>query len=399
MLAPSPSPWAHYRRPQQRYGPLTGTNGEWREEDVMSSVSTLLADHVTLRLTCVDRVICQGYIGGLQSEGMVVRFLAHRGYPIPSPVGFAHIHERLIEQINAFAAASGIEVVRFQRGACKEDIARPFLDAAQRDGTEGVVFIGKAQERLPGAWRGFRRGGSDSHPHFVYCRQTLFVDHYYFYVLDREWGPGWIKPCPYAPYPVWSWCNGHEWLKRQLTKSGVGFSALDNGLWRVEDAEVAARLAGRLSAGHLRGFLDRAMGAIPGVLSTSDRRAGFAYKYSVRQLEISDTAVFDRPQAGRAFFEAAIRDHLDLGRPEKVRLVVDRRISSRTPGKFQTQVITKGVDPTIQIHYKSSKVKAYFKESRALRVETTINNPSDFDVRKTLCPENWKALRRIGAET
>lgn len=86
-----------------------------------------------------------------------------------------------------------------------------------------------------------------------------------------------------------------------------------------------------------------------------------------------------------------------LGRPEKVRLVVDRRINSRTPGRFSTQLITKGVDPTLQIHYKSSKVKAYFKESRALRVETTINNPRDFDVRKTLCAVNWRALRRIGA--
>ncbi len=102
-------------------------------------------------------------------------------------------------------------------------------------------------------------------------------------------------------------------------------------------------------------------------------------------------------RAGRAFFERAIRDHLDLGRPEKVRLVVDRSITRRTPGRFATEVITKGVDPTLQIHYKSSKVKAYFKESRALRVETTINNPRDFDVRKTLCAENWRALRRIGA--
>jgi hypothetical protein len=364
----------------------------------MSSVATLLADHVTLRVTCVDRVICAGYIAGLQSEGMVVRFLVHRGYEIPSPVGFRTIHERLVDQINRFAGENALPVVRFERGVSKEAVAKPYLEAAERAGTEGVVLIGKAQERLPGGWRGFRRGGSDSHPHFVYRRQALYVDHYYFYVFDREWGPGWVKLCPYAPYPIWSWCNGHEWLKRQLARDGVEFTALDNGLWKVSDPALARRHAARLAAGHLRGFLDRWMGVIPGVIEPGDRRAGFHYAYSIRQMEVSDTAVFDRPASGRAFFTAAIRDHLDLGRPEKVRLVVDRRITSRTPGRFATEVITKGVDPTLQIHYKSSKVKAYFKESRALRVETTINNPRDFDVRKTLCAENWRALRRVGAE-
>ena len=154
----------------------------------MGTVDSVLADHVNLRLTCVDRVICQGYIAGLQSEGMVVRFLAHRGYYIPSPTGFATMHEKLVDGINDFAAARDLTVVRFQRGASKEDVARPYLDAARQSGTAGVVFIGKAQERLPGGWRGYRRGGSDSHPHFVWQRQTLFVDHYYFYVWDREWG-------------------------------------------------------------------------------------------------------------------------------------------------------------------------------------------------------------------
>jgi hypothetical protein len=123
----------------------------------------------------------------------------------------------------------------------------------------------------------------------------------------------------------------------------------------------------------------------------------------VRQLEVSDTAVFDRPQAGRAWFEAAIREHLDLGRPEQVSLVVDRRIHTSgkraTPGRFATRVITRGIDPHLQIHYKASKVKAYFKEQRALRVETTINDPGDFGVGRRLSRDNWRALRAIGEQT
>jgi hypothetical protein len=75
--------------------------------------------------------------------------------------------------------------------------------------------------------------------------------------------------------------------------------------------------------------------------------------------------VFDRPAAGRAFFEQLIRDHLDVGRPESVSLIFDKRVTRRTPGTLRTKVITKGVDPQVNCYFKSSRIKQYFKEHRA----------------------------------
>jgi hypothetical protein len=77
--------------------------------------------------------------------------------------------------------------------------------------------------------------------------------------------------------------------------------------------------------------------------------------------------------------------------------VFARKITARTPGRFRTRVITHGVEPQIQAHYKHSKVKQYFKEGRALRTETTINDPYDFGVGRLLTAENWQALTGIGA--
>jgi len=228
-------------------------------------------------------------------------------------------------------------------------------------------------------------------------------DHWYLYFADGEWGPAFVKIGGHAPYPLWACANGHEWAKRQLAKAGVGFEALDNGLRAVEDPVAARRICGRLGSGHVRDLLRRMMAAMPDPLTTEDRRAGFDWRFSIAQLEVSDTAVFDQPRRARAWFEAAIVDHLDLGRPERVSLVVDRKIVNRgkakTPGRFATEVITRDVAPQLQIHYKSSKAKAYLKEGRALRVETTINNASDFAVPKTLNAENWRALRKVGAAT
>lgn len=372
----------------------------------MGAVNSLLAEHVNFRVTCVDRVGIAGYVRALQYEGGVVKFILQRGFPIPSPVVLTRNHDRLVKDIDHFVARSGLEVVRFRKGDVKEDIARPYQEAAALAGRPGVVLVGKAQERME-AWVGYKDSasplGTDRHPHFSFSRQAKVPDHLYFYLHDDQWGPVFVKLCPFAPYPLWIVANGHQWLKRQLAAAGVDFEALDNGLRSVADPALAHRLAARLSAGHLRTGIDRWLGWIPSPLLPEDRQHGFAYDFSVRQLEISDTAVFDAPRRGRAWFEAAIRDHLDLGRPEQVALVVDRHVRSRgkhpTPGRFATEVVARDVNPKLQIHYKSSKAKCYLKEGRALRVETTINNPADFDSLKTLNADNWKALRRIGADT
>lgn len=111
------------------------------------------------------------------------------------------------------------------------------------------------------------------------------------------------------------------------------------------------------------------------------------------QAEFSLTQVFDRPDSGRRFFEDVIREHLDLGRPSQVQLLFDRRITKRTPGSFRTRIVTRGVVPSLSVDYKSSHVKQYFKEGRALRTETVVNDPRDFGLGKRLA--NLSPLREL----
>ena len=112
------------------------------------------------------------------------------------------------------------------------------------------------------------------------------------------------------------------------------------------------------------------------------------------QAEFALTQVFDRPLSGRYVFEELIRENLDLGRPDRVSLIFNRRVTKRTPSRFNTRVITEGVMPSLHVSYKNSKIKQYFKEDKALRTEMTINNARDFAIGKKL--ENLPALREIG---
>ena len=133
---------------------------------------------------------------------------------------------------------------------------------------------------------------------------------------------------------------------------------------------------------------------LPDPFTAADHAAGFNPKLSILQAEFSRTQVFDRPLSGRHLFEEIIRENLDLGRPSKVSLIFNRRINKRTPGTFHTRVVTQGVIPSLHVSYKLSKIKQYFKEGRALRTETTINNTHDFGVGRRLT--NLPALRAIG---
>jgi hypothetical protein len=364
----------------------------------VATISSLLRDHVTLQVRSIDRLFLQAYVPKLMTQHQVVRFLLDRGFAIPSPALLAKQGRAYVAAIERFAAANDVPVVRFVKGESKEDFARPYLQAAERDGRFGVVLIGVAQEKTT-AWRGWRQGGPDGHPHFEFSRQAVFVNHYYFYILDPDWGPAFIKTCAYAPFPVWIYLNGHEWAKRQAIREGITFEALDNGFRSVADAAALAAICNRLSAREVWDFFNRWTATLPSPFTAEDRCRGYRYLLAFRQLELSDTRVFDKPAAGRAWFEHTIRDQLCLGRPDQVALVFGRGINRRTPGRFHTRVITSGVDPAIQIHYKHSKVKQYFKEGRALRTETTVNDTRDFGIGRLLTDANWDALRQIGHQT
>jgi hypothetical protein len=365
----------------------------------MADYATLLRDHVTLTCRSVDRIFLQAYVPRLQSVGMVCQFLRwQRGYPIPSSAAFGKIGQAYAAEVHRFAKANGIPVRHFAKGESKEQAARPYLEAAaRRGGTGTVALIGIAQEKAS-VWRSWKARGQEhaAHPHMEWGRQMAFVNHFYFYLWDPQWGAAFWKTNAYAPYPVWLWLNGHEWAKRQLAKAGIGFTALDNGFASCDEPGLLQRLCDRLGPGAVTSFFWRWQARLPSPFTREDLRAGYVYELAFRQFEISDTRVFDRPAAGRAFFEGLIRDHLDVGRPDQVALIFDKKIRRNTPGMFRTRVITRGVDPRLVCYYKSARLKQYFKQHRALRTELVISDTRDFGIGRRVTYQNWNALRTVG---
>lgn len=228
--------------------------------------------------------------------------------------------------------------------------------------------------------------------------RMAFINHYYFYLWDSERGGAFWKTNAYAPYPIWLWLNGHEWGKRQLEKARIKYEALDNGFRSCEGPASLQKICDRLGPGAVKNFFWRWLERLPSPFTEADLRAGYIYELAFRQFEFSDTCVFDRPQAGRMWFEGVIRDHLDVSRPHQIALVFNRPMSLRTLGTFRTRALTQGVDPTLCCYYKSSRIKQYFKEGRALRTKTVICDTHDFGIGPRVCAQNWYALV-VGGES
>jgi hypothetical protein len=360
------------------------------------SVADVLAEHVSFEVECIDRMYCNVYVPRLQYVGGLVGYVHQQlGLPIASTAPLARITDRFDTSVHRFAKKHRIPWVDFVKGQRKDDVMAEQLGRFTK--AEGVVFIGRAQEKT-NLFRTEKRRNADGHGYPWIVKSTGVVNHFYFYCVDADFGPFFVKFCSYFPYNAKLCLNGHHWAQRQAGQAGIGFTAMDNAFATVDDLPRLQAICDRLGPAQIQALLDKWLQILPDPFTDADRAAGYGYDISILQAEFSLTQMLDAPVTGRIFFEHVIRDNLDVGRADQVGLIFNRRIHRRgthpTPGRFRTRVITDGVTPSLHADYKHTTIKQYHKEGRALRTETTINDTWDFDIGKRLV--NLPALREIG---
>jgi hypothetical protein len=363
---------------------------------VARSVGDVLSDHVRFEIDCIDRMYMNVYVPQLQHAAGLVGYVHRRlELPIASTAPLAKITDAFSTAVRRFARDNGVPWVDFAKGQRKDDVLHEHL--AGFSGAEGVLFVGRAQEKTSLFRTEKRRDAhGDSYPWIV--KTTGLVNQFYCYCLDADFGPFFLKFCSYFPYNAKLCINGNHWAQSQAREDGIGFTALDNGFAAVDDPAALQAICDRLGPDQIDGLLRKWLARLPHPFTAADRAAGYRYDISILQAEFSLTQMLDKPVTGRVFFEQVIRDNLDIGRPDQVSLIFDRRLMRHgpraTPGRFRTRVITTGVTPSLHVDYKHTTIKQYHKERQALRTETTINNTHDFGIGKRLT--NLPALREIG---
>jgi hypothetical protein len=360
---------------------------------ITQSVAEIVKRHVKLTVEGIDRMYLNVYVPGLQYEQGIIRFFRHhRGQPLPSAALMSPMTRGFVAMLEDFVARHGIPLVQFEKGQRKDTVMAEHLRRFTRE--EGVVFIGKAQENTPVFRTERRRSPTTGRPYPWIVRRSAMVNNYYIYAVDRDFGPFFLKFCSYFPFNAKLCLNGHEYAKRQPTQGGIAFEALDNGILKCAQPKRLQKICDGLSAAKIDALLRKWLKLLPHPFTAADRQAGYRYDISILQAEFSTTQVLDRPVHGRVFFEQVIRENLDLGRPEEIKLIFNRRIPRNPRSRFCTRIVTQDVTPSLNVYYKNSRIKQYHKENRALRTETTINNTYDFGVGKRL--HNLSELREIG---
>jgi len=359
------------------------------------TAADVLSGHVVFEIESIDRMYLNVWQPRLQhGAGAAAFFTSHRGHAYASTALMDPMTRAFVADIHHFINACGLDLVHFGKER-KDEVTQRYL--AGFAGAEGVLYVGRAQEKAT-VWRTQRRYHADGSSYAWLVKTSALVNFFYFYCVDADFGPFFIKFCTYVPYTAKLCINGHEWAKRQAARAGIGFEALDNG-FAAGDAAALQAICDRLGPAEIDALLRKWLRILPHPFTAADLAADYRYELSILQAEFSLTQVLGKPADGRIFFEQVIRDNLDIGRPDQAALVFGRKIIRRgkrpTPGRFRTRVITSGVVPSLHIDYKHSKIKQYHKLGRAIRTETTINDaPADFGIPKRLT--SLPALRQIG---
>src|SRR6478609_7594551 len=149
--------------------------------NVAHSVAEVLAEHVSFEVECIDRMYCNVYVPQLQYPAGVVGFVHRRlQLPIASTAPLGTISDRFDKAVHAFAKKHQIPWVDFVKGQRTDDVMHEKLAVFEAAGrTEGVVFIGRAQEKTV-VFRTEKRRNPDtgrSYPWIV--KSTGMPNHFY----------------------------------------------------------------------------------------------------------------------------------------------------------------------------------------------------------------------------
>jgi len=301
---------------------------------------------------------------------------------------------RFGRRLRAYAKKEGIPVINCKSGERKSEIAQRYLPQEPDFVGLFAVLVGRASAP---AWH-IHRTKEGRIQNIV--RKYPSVNHYYFHIIDPDWGHVTVRMSGHPPFGAQIILNGHEYLARQAAQAGLSFWKEGNCFTQVAGGTDLAQLAETLcsvnTVGPLRQVCDRWLYStcLCFALSLQEQgRTGFRYDYSLYQVEYSRNLLFERGRQMEQLFEALIdrtRTRLDLKRLKTI--FGTKRRPFRQPANKQPrlEVVTERprYNLTIfKIHFGKLTLKLYTKGANVLRCEVIVHNTKALATSRSL--PNW----------
>lgn len=260
----------------------------------------------------------------------------------------------------------------------KEDVARAVM---QRDGiTHGLVCVLSCVE--PCQTYALRRDRATKHLLVVPAQRKCL--HLYFYFVDREFGLMHVRVQTWLPFTLHVCLNGREYLARQLDRAKIAYDKRDNCFAKIDNLPRAQAILDRLTHRKWERFLGVLSRRVNPLLVAAAGLDLYGYYWSIRQGEYATDVMF-RDDAALAEVYPALVDHaIRQFRCQDVLRFLGRRTNTRFNGEVTSDIKHRLEGVRIKHRVEENSIKMYDKQGSVLRIETTLNNPRRFRVRRRM---------------
>lgn len=329
-------------------------------------------DLITATLSCFDRILFKGYLPLPHGRAMEA-FLAGQNVLIKEFDAFAKKQQaRLTAHAQALAKTAARPLQYLSGRQRKEELADKI---ARRDGvSEGLICILAAVE----ASSSFRVAGGQQRPRLEALKRPGLC--YYFYYQDPALGRLSIRLQTRLPFTIQVCLNGHDWLAAQMRRRGLDFRQEDNAFVALADPKGAQKLADSLPRKNwphlLKGLARRVNPLLQDLLKKME------YYWVVDQAEYATDLLFKDRAALGGLYPALLRQAtLGFG-AEEVMGFLGRRLLPQFQGEVKSSATRRAPGARIKHQLKANWIKMYDKHGLVLRIETVINQPREFRVRR-----------------
>jgi hypothetical protein len=342
-------------------------------------------NNIRFRYRCFDRLLLNGciqsFLDGAHAQGFF--WVYRKTYPVSR-----NVLREVASQYHNWAEHSaqkwGVEIVDDPKGR-RDEFVKPYFEKAR---TDQVVLIIKARE--PAGIMTAIGAGKKWHLETKY----RWVKQYNFYIQDAEWGPIFVRVCPYFPFSTRICLNQHYWLAEKMKQAGIRFTQSGNAFRHCSDPAVLQQMADSLTAKDLQRCGHKWIKRLIPFFTGSERREHRCWhQLFFAQVEYCDNLIFRRRAALDQLSDRLLDANRNLGRPDKLTVIFGRRITKRYSGKLQTEIEDLHLgNPVMRSYYKNGFAKHYVRDHDVLRFETASNDvKGDYGINKAV--ENLVPLR------
>jgi len=348
------------------------------EQNAMSPPNAFLtkfATSIVAVLGCHDRVIFKGYLP-FGDDTHLNRFVDHalqmrRKDFLPF---VEQQSDALVAHAKAMAEQAQAPYHYLQGYHSKEQLIQQII--RERGLAEGLVAVLCCQE----CCRTVKLRHGAGRPRLAFAHRPQRVLYYYF--LDPDFGLLHVRVQTWFPFTIQVYVNGHDRLARQLQQQRSGFVQHDNAFTQLDDPALAQRLADDFSKLRWQTILDRWAAQVNPLLQQPWLRT-CSYRWVIDQAEFSTDVLFHNSQSLGELFPRLL-DHAVLHlSAEDILGFLGRRLHPCFDGEVLT-TCKKDRQPGARVKHrvKNNWLKMYDKFGQILRIETVINQPREFKVRR-----------------